>query len=186
MARLLAVAAVLLMMGGCASDNDALINGAHYQSLDIHNQEQSKQVGLKVAAIGKLFDYTCPEGQENTALCGAAKAFSTMIGAERIAEVAPQKFTEAKPKTSLDVQLKAAEVVGNGIPIFGMTAVAYKAVSEKTGTTNISADNSSTVSTAYEEQHATALGDTSSANNQPDQDNSSVTEIAEEEESMEE
>lgn len=156
---LITTIAVLVLMTGCATQADVDINNAHYGSLDIHNEEQTEQLYDKGVTIGSLFsNLNCNDGTES---CGMVKALAAVLASDRVAAMQPQKFTEKKALTGLDVQKTAVVKITGGIPIFGMATVAYKAQDSKSGPTTITADNGSTVTTERTENHATTLGDES-------------------------
>lgn len=161
MHKFIVFAALALLLGGCASNNDVLINGAHYQSLDIHNQEQTKQVNGKAEAISRLVNFECSEADKGSEACGALKFAGVVIAADRIADIEAQEFKESKPVTGLNVQTQGLKTVAGGIPFASMGVVSYKAIDSDKGTTSISADNGSTVSTSHKEYHSQTTGDNS-------------------------
>lgn len=182
MVRKILVVTALLLLVGCASREDVQIYQAHYDSRTNFDKQQTLDVDNKADGIRSTMNFDCGDAT-GTEACGALKAVGKMWAAEKIASIERQEYGERKPKTSLDVQESIGIKALNGIPVITMGVVAYKNAAEQKGTTTITADNQSSVTTNYEEQHATALAEGATANNQPNQDNSTtVHEVAESEE----
>lgn len=207
MTRLLAVA-LLLMMGGCSMLDTQEVGTKDITYYDTtgqktHTVTESVMVGDKpteyfkaavqisanaIAAentrVNGILTATAPQDGDDEAVIawkGATAAVSIALGATNPGD-AIEKLHYGKDRyDNADTGIKTAG--GSVIPItFGVTQ--YKAMSEAGGETTNTADNGSTVSTAYEEHHATAMSENAVATNQPNQDNSSVTEIAAEEEEI--
>lgn len=182
MVRKILVVTALLTLVGCATREDVQMIQAHYDTRSNFDTQQTLDVNNKADGIRSTMNFDCGDAT-GTEACGALKAVGKMWAAEKIASIERQEYGERKPKTSLDVQEAVGIKALSGIPVITMGVVAYKNAAEQKGNTTISSDNASTVNTTYEEQHATALADGSSANNQPDQDNSTtIHEVAGEEE----
>ncbi len=162
------------MLGGCASSNDVAIMQAHYDARRNHDTQQTEQVRHKAHYIKDLFDYQCPESSQGSELCGYAKAMSNMMGADKIAGIRPEAFAEEKPITSLDVQETGIKKLAAGIPMIPLTVGVYKLADNDQASAEIHADNGSTVSYTLDEDHATALGENSTATNTPSGDSTEI------------
>lgn len=180
MRLILGLAILAVAMGGCASSEDVAMIEAHYAARTNFDTQQTAEISDKSNDIRAMMNFDCTDAA-GTEACGALKAMGKMWASEKIAGIQRADFDEKKPRTSIQAQEAVGVKLLNGIPVITMGVVSYKNASEQTGTTSINADNGSTVSTAYEEQHATALAEGAVATNQPNQDNSSVTEVIESE-----
>lgn len=180
MKALIAVMGLAVVMGGCASSEDVAMIEAHYAARTNFDTQQTAEISDKSNDIRAMMNFDCTDAA-GTEACGALKAMGKMWASEKIANIQRAEFGEKKPRTSIQAQEAVGVKLLNGIPVITMGVVSYKAVAESEGQTNINADNGSTVSTTYEEQHATSLAEGASAVNQPNQDNSSVTEVIESE-----
>ncbi len=181
--RILILPLVAGLLGGCASSNDVAMIQAHYDARRNHDTQQTKQVRHKARYIKDMFDYQCPENAQGSELCGYAKAMSNMMGADKIAGIRQESFGEEKPITSLDVQETGIKKLAAGIPMIPLTVGVYKQAGNDQASAEIHADNGSTVSYTLDEDHATALGENSTATNTPSGDSTEIE--AEESESKE-
>ncbi len=174
---LMAVTLLTLFLNGCATQQTVDMAESYNNAYVAHVANDQMAIQSKATAIKETFDYDCKDGTE---ACGVAKALSAVIASRDIASIQPAPFTLQKHATDVDAQIKALDVVGDGIPVITMGAVAVKAIDDDNGTVNNNADNGATVNNSFDEDHATNFGETGTASNLPAQNNSSEsTEVAE-------
>jgi len=147
-------------LSSCATPYDVDIVKEDASMFKSHTTSAASQVDSKVQAISKL-TFNCTD---DTASCGAAKAMNNVLVSQAIAGIQAPEYQGKNHKTGLDVQDKAVEKVGDGIPIAGMTIVSRSAINKDKGTTRIDAKEGSEVSYEYREDHATSLGDGTAIN----------------------
>jgi len=166
-----------LFLGGCATEETVNMADSYNDAYISYIDAESRNVGTKSNAIKEMLTFDC---EDNTQACGQVKAMAGMIAAERIAGIKSNPFTLEKHATDVDAQISTVKMIGSGIPFITMGIVATKAIEDDKGTVNNTSDNGSTVNNSYDEDHATNLGDDSTAGNYPDQDNETESvEVAE-------
>jgi len=154
--------AVSMALMGCATQNTVDMVGDYTEAYSKHRVESTKAVTSKAKAISEMMKFEC---EEDTEACGVAKALSNVIASQEIARIQPDPFEMKMPKTELDVQSQVLTTIGNGIPFITMGVVSYKSIAEDRGETTNTAGGD--ISTNYDEDHATAIGDKSSSSNSP-------------------
>jgi nitrogen fixation protein FixH len=174
---LILTAFAIFALSGCATQKTVDMAASYNAAYETHADKEAAKVASKATAIKEVLTYDCTD---NTEACGVAKALSGVVASIQISGIKSEPFVLEKHATDIDAQIATVKVIGNGIPILTMGAVAVKAIDSDNGTVTNNSDNGSTVTNSYEENHSTALGEGASSNNTPDQDNSVVNPAEEE------
>ena len=167
------IAIFALSLTGCATQHTVDMAQSYNDAYVTHTANQQMTVDSKAKAIKDMMTFECDEDSQ---ACGAVKAMAGMIAAEKIAGIKGDAFTLEKHATDVDAQIKLIDGVSNGIPFLTIGVVAVKAINDDNGTVNNNADDGSSVTNSYEEDHTTNFGDESTVSSQPDQDNSVMNE----------
>ncbi len=160
----------VILLSGCATQKTVDMADSYNAAYEAYAESEADKVDQKATAIKEVMDIDC---EDNSQACGAVKAMSGMIAAERIAGIKADPFTLDRHATDIDAQIAGIKAIGKGLPVLTMGVVATKAIEDDKGTVNNNATEGSTVNNSYDEDHATNLGDDASSNNYPDHDNSS-------------
>jgi hypothetical protein len=164
-----ALAVSLVLMVGCASQND----------VDIARSDSAAVISLSKTEEGRTGDVAKGYKATVKAIVEAPNA----SGAERILGLAlvSNHFTEAMESSlteilasykratlGTDAQVTAIKEVGKGIPIMTLGAVAINSDRQDRGD-NVTADNGSSINYNKEQNHATSTGENSPPTTSTDQ-----------------
>lgn len=153
---------VCMALAGCATQSTVDMADSYNTAYRTHQIQEANKVLNKAQMIAEVMKFDCEDGTE---ACGVAKAMSSVIAADRIASIESAPFELEKHKTDMDVQSQVLTTIGKGIPFVTMGVVSYKSIAEDRGTTTNVAGGD--ISTNYDEDHATAIGDKSNSSNAP-------------------
>lgn len=173
----------LLLMFGCATQNDVKLQEQHRKAHDTHVQEQTKQIADKSTAIKDVMVIDCT-GKEDNPYCIALSTVMKKDAAEAIAGMESQPFSQDKPTLGTDVQFKGIDKADRIIaPIIHFKTV--ETVAENGGNTYKN-DGDVVDSGNRQETHTTTVGDENSGNSSAAENSDQNNEVEEDEEAIEE
>ena len=171
---------IILLLGGCSSKNDVDITTQEMVTLDNAIDSES----ARITEVGKAHERTVAEivkvdgatpGEKILGLALVGRDF-VAAATSKVGEIV-DRFKRATLGT--DVQVVVAKEAGKGIPFLTVGGVATVAIKQDKGSVR-NTTTTGNIENSYKEDHATNIKSDGSATNQPAQDNSTKTEVADE------
>lgn len=178
-AILLSFLSLVCLLSSCSSKNDVDITTREMVTLDNAIDSES----ARITEVGKAHERTVAEivkvdgatpGEKILGLALVGRDF-VAAATSKVGEIV-DRFKRATLGT--DVQVVVAKEAGKGIPFFTVGGVAAVAIKQDKGSIR-NTTTTGNIENSYKEDHATNIKSEGSATNQPAQDNSTQTELAE-------